>query len=254
MDSHVNSRDLKLEHRGLPAMISTPIPTFETYAAKAKTESPQTLRGNIEFINVTVEQIQEAITFMRSEFHPEKDPEIFRLEKWEKDEGFTIGSRNYSHSFHVEFSIEAFTKLQKEILEKIAILDEAILWHQKLKKIYEAELSQRGKNEPAEVARIMNELRRVVKDADAQKNVVTTAVKKCCASKFTDKTSAQTFLNAKRRFHELSGEYYSLLKQLAAVNVSGRKLSGIIDFPAEPTTKSIDERSDWSRIEKLANL
>jgi hypothetical protein len=238
----------------LTCLISTPIPTFAEIVAKAKTATPSTLRGDIASIDVTLEKIQDAIKFMRAEFQPEKDPEIFRMEKWGRDEGFTVGSKMSTHGFRVEFSIEAFTKLQKEVREKIAILDEAILWYGKMKSIHEAELAQRGKDEPAEFKRISAELRRVVKEADNQKNVVTSAVKKCCASKFTDKASAQTFLNAKRRFHELCGEHHGLLKQLTAVNVSGRKLNDIRDFPLELTPRTIDERSDWQRIERLATL
>ena len=235
-------------------VISTPIPTFEKFAAKAKTATPQGLRVDIEEVDFTMLRIQEAIKFMRVEFQPDKDPDVFRLEKWEKDECFTIGNKMSTHTFRVEFTIEAFTALQKEIQEKIAILEEACAWHEKVKKIYDDELLQRSKNEPAEVARITAELKRVVKDGELQRNVMAKAVKTCYASKFTDKTSAQSFLNAKRRFHELGGEHHSLLKQLRAANVSDRKLGDLPDFPLQPNPKSIDERSDWQRIERLANL
>lgn len=237
-----------------PGLISTPVPTFEEITVKAKDSTPQTLRVNIETEDFTVQQIREAIEFMRAEFEPDKDPEAFRMEKWGRDEGFTIGSKMSSHGFRVDFSLEAFTKLQKEIREKIAVLQEACAWHEKVKGIYAAELTQRGKDEPAEVARIRAELSRVVKDADAQKKIIVKAARDCKGGGLKDKTAAQSFVTAKRRFHELSGEHHALIKQLSAVNVSGRKRSSIWDFPLEITPKSIDERDNWHRIERLANL
>jgi len=235
-------------------LISTPIPTFEEFAAKVKSLAPQVIRGNVEEENLRLAEIQEAIDFMRVEFQFEKDPEEFRMEKWQKDEGFTIGSKMHRNSFRVEFSLEAFTRLQKEIKEKVAVLIEALSWHEKRRGIYEAELAQRGKNELAEVARITAELRRVIKEAELQRDVIAKAVKKCLASKLTDQAAAQDFVAARRRFQELSGEHRALTKQLAAVNVSGRKLSGIPDFPLEATPRSIDEREDWRRMDKLARL
>lgn len=233
-------------------LISTPIPTFAEIVAKAKIESPQTLRGNIEAVDVTMERIREAVKFLNAEFQPEKDPETFKMEKWKRDEGFTVGSRSYQKGFRVAFTTDAFTKLQKEIREKIAVLQEACAWHEKVKGIYAAELTQRGKDEPAEVARITAELSRVVKDAETQKKIIVKAVRDCKSSGLKDAAAARSFLNAKRRFHELGGEHHALMKQLR--NVSEKKLGGIPDFPPELTAKSIDERSDWQRIESLAGI
>jgi hypothetical protein len=237
-----------------PGLISTPIMTFEEFAVKAKTATPQTLRGDVEMIDLNMERIQEAIKFMRREFELDKDLDEFRMEKWKRDEGFTVGSKMHSNGFRVEFSLEAFTKLRKEIQEKIAVLVEATAWHEKVKKIYVTELSQRGKDEPAEVARITAELSRVMKDAEIQKKIVVKAARDCKRSDLKDAVAAQTFVVAKRRFHELSGEHHSLVKQLATVNVSGRKLGGITDFPLKPNAGSIDERNDWQRIESLASV
>jgi hypothetical protein len=237
-----------------PGLISTPIPTFEEFAVKAKTATPQTLRGDVETVDLNIEQIQEAIHFMRAEFQPDKDPDEFRMEKWQRDEGFTVGSKMHSNGFHIEFSLEAFTKLQKEIQEKIAVLVEAVAWHEKVKKIYNDELSQRGKDEPAEVARITAELQRVVKEADNQKKIIVKAVRDCKSSGLKDAVAARSFLNAKRRFHELGGEHHALLKQLSAANVSGQKLGNMRDFPLELTAGSIDERNELQRIERLATL
>jgi len=236
----------------LTGLISTPVPTFEEFAVKAKTATPQMLRGDIEVVDFTVERIQEAIHFMRSEFQPDRDPDEFRMEKWKRDEGFTVGSKMSTHGFHIDFSLEAFTKLQKEIQEKIAVLKEAVAWHEKLKGIYETELAQRGKDELAEVARITAELKRVVREANLQKDAITKAAKKCLASKLTDGTAAQAFVTARRRFQELSGEHRSLMKKLR--NVSDGKLGNVPDFPPETTAKSIDERAEWRRIESLAGI
>lgn len=202
-------------------MISLPRTTPEEHLAKAKDSSLATLRENSE--DIILDANRELNVFIHREFQPDKNPETFRDEKWAKDDGFTIGSRSCSNSFRVEFSVEAFTALQKECLEVIAVAKEDSARRERICKIYADELARRGKDEPAEVARITAELSRVVKDAETQKKIIVKAMRDCKSSGLKDAVAARSFLNAKRRFHELSGEHHSLTKQLAAVNVSGRK-------------------------------
>jgi hypothetical protein len=214
---------------GVGGYFSTPIPTIADHEAKAQQISLGALNEASENEKIEIEKINEACNILTDLYlSPQAELNV------DNDKAFEIRIGSLTRMFRIHGRQE-LEKVQARTREKIEVLQEAKIFHEKVVVVYEIEVKSRKSQSSQVIASVVEEAKALIKEAEKLPKVIEKSTECDKKSDTTDtpsnRESAEKYLQSVERFKQLELKYYGLKDRLLQVIAPEHVANKLPEFP-----------------------